>query len=124
MAGSWAPTAAGMHRPDITFDRGRTGLQRPSTSSARYRHRRTTSPSPARLRRAAWRHAVGDPQHLGMRGDWDSRLDRFRTGFRALQADIVTLQQTILTERVDQAFEMLGAGYRLAAQQQREPDGQ
>ena len=36
-----------------------------------------------------------------MRGDWDSRLDQIRTGFRALQADIVTLQETILTERVD-----------------------
>jgi len=55
----------------------------------------------------------------GMRGDRDSRLDRFRTGSRALQADIVTLQETILTERVDQAFEMLGAGYHLARQQRR-----
>jgi hypothetical protein len=39
--------------------------------------------------------------------------------FRALQADVVTFQETILTERVDQAFEMLGAGYHLAQQQRR-----
>ena len=37
----------------------------------------------------------------GMRGDWGARLRVFHQGFQALDADIVTLQETILTERVD-----------------------
>jgi hypothetical protein len=34
------------------------------------------------------------------------------------------LQETILTDDLDQAAEMLGSGYHLAQQQDREPDGQ
>lgn len=60
----------------------------------------------------------------GMRGDWESRLPVFREVFRALDADIVTLQETILTERADQAAGMLGPGYHLAQQRYREDDGQ
>lgn len=60
----------------------------------------------------------------GMRGDWASRLPVFREGFAALDADIVTLQETILTEHVDQAADMLGPGYHLAQQRDREDDGQ
>ncbi len=41
-----------------------------------------------------------------------------------LRADVVTLQETILAERVDQAAQMLGTGYHLAQQRSREPDGQ
>jgi endonuclease/exonuclease/phosphatase family metal-dependent hydrolase len=60
----------------------------------------------------------------GMRGDWTARLPVFRQGFRELDADIVTLQETILTGEVDQAAEMLGPEYHLAQQQGREQDGQ
>jgi endonuclease/exonuclease/phosphatase family metal-dependent hydrolase len=60
----------------------------------------------------------------GMRGDWAARLPVFREGFRALDPDIVTLQETILTDRADQAADMLGPGYHLAQQQDREDDGQ
>ncbi|MBO0821105.1 MAG: endonuclease/exonuclease/phosphatase family protein [Nocardiopsaceae bacterium] len=60
----------------------------------------------------------------GMRGDWEARLPVFREVFRALDADIVTLQETILTERADQAADMLGPGYYLAQQRDREDDGQ
>lgn len=60
----------------------------------------------------------------GMRGEWESRLPVFREGFRALDPDIVVLQETILTDHVDQAADMLGGGYHLAQQRDREDDGQ
>lgn len=56
----------------------------------------------------------------GMRGDWARRLRVFQDGFRALDADILTLQETVLTEEADQAAQMLDAGYHLAQQQDRE----
>ena len=60
----------------------------------------------------------------GKRGKWEARLPVLREGFRELHADIVTLQETILTDHADQAAEMLGPGYYLAQQQDREKDGQ
>jgi endonuclease/exonuclease/phosphatase family metal-dependent hydrolase len=60
----------------------------------------------------------------GMRGDWSSRLPVLRDGFAALDADVVVLQETILTDDADQAAEMLGPGYHLAQQVNREDDGQ
>jgi endonuclease/exonuclease/phosphatase family metal-dependent hydrolase len=60
----------------------------------------------------------------GTGGRWDVRLPVLRDGFGALDADIVVLQETILTGDVDQAAEMLGPGYHLAQQQAREQDGQ
>lgn len=60
----------------------------------------------------------------GTRGDWDARLPVLREGFSALDADIIVLQETILTNDFDQAAEMLGPGYQLAQQLEREPDGQ
>jgi endonuclease/exonuclease/phosphatase family metal-dependent hydrolase len=56
----------------------------------------------------------------GIRGDWTRRLLAFQDGLRALNPDIVTLQETVLTDEVDQAAEMLGDGYHLAQQQKRE----
>jgi exonuclease III len=60
----------------------------------------------------------------GMRGSWAARLPVFRRGFGALDADIVTLQETIFTNSTDQAADMLGPGYHLAQQRDREADGQ
>jgi hypothetical protein len=60
----------------------------------------------------------------GMRGDWTARLPVLRERFAALGPDIVTLQETILTDRADQAADMLGPGYHLAQQRDREADGQ
>ena len=60
----------------------------------------------------------------GTRGDWVARLSVLRKGFAALDADIVVLQETILTDAVDQARQMLGPGYHLAQQENRESDGQ
>lgn len=56
----------------------------------------------------------------GVRGDWDTRLGQFREGLAELAPDIVTLQETVLTDRLDQAADMLGPGYHLAQQTDRE----
>jgi endonuclease/exonuclease/phosphatase family metal-dependent hydrolase len=75
-------------------------------------------------------HEVADQMRLvtlntwGMRGDWAARLPVFRGGFQALDADVVTLQETILTNAVDQAAQLLGPEYVLVQQQDRELDGQ
>ncbi|GAA1489272.1 hypothetical protein GCM10009626_20180 [Brachybacterium sacelli] len=53
-----------------------------------------------------------------------------RAEFARLEADVITLQETVLTAQVDQAAQILGSGYHLAQQTQREtgrhgaPDGQ
>jgi endonuclease/exonuclease/phosphatase family metal-dependent hydrolase len=60
----------------------------------------------------------------GMRGNWGERLPVLRDGFRALDADIVTLQETILADGTDQAADMLGPAYHLAHSRDRETDGQ
>ena len=39
----------------------------------------------------------------GMRGDWEQRLQVLRRGYEQLAADVVTLQETILDDDVDQA---------------------
>jgi hypothetical protein len=60
----------------------------------------------------------------GMRGDWASRLPVLRRGFAVLDADLLTLQETILTGARDQAAQMLPDGCHLAQQKHREDDGQ
>lgn len=59
----------------------------------------------------------------GMHGDWATRSEVLRGGLRALGADVVTLQETILTGGVDQAADMLGPEYHLAQQRDRDGDG-
>jgi endonuclease/exonuclease/phosphatase family metal-dependent hydrolase len=60
----------------------------------------------------------------GVRGDWQRRLAILREGYRDIGADIVTLQETILTAELDQARLILGDDYALAHQRERERDGQ
>jgi endonuclease/exonuclease/phosphatase family metal-dependent hydrolase len=60
----------------------------------------------------------------GTRGDWDARRSILSRGFAELGADLVTLQETIVTDGSDQAREILGDGYHLVHQTKREPDGQ
>ncbi|TCO42508.1 endonuclease/exonuclease/phosphatase family metal-dependent hydrolase [Kribbella antiqua] len=60
----------------------------------------------------------------GTRGDWDARLPVFQKGFQLLEADVLTLQETILTDDVDQVTAMLGPRYHLAHSSEREYDGQ
>src|SRR3954468_15312444 len=52
----------------------------------------------------------------GTRGDWPRRREAMRAGFAALDADVITLQETIVTDRFDQARELLGDGYELVHQ--------
>jgi len=60
----------------------------------------------------------------GVRADWPNRLAQLRKGFRELDADVVSLQETILTDEIDSAALMLGDGYHLVHSKDRETDGQ
>jgi endonuclease/exonuclease/phosphatase family metal-dependent hydrolase len=60
----------------------------------------------------------------GTRGDWSARRALLSSEFAALSPDLVTLQESIVTARYDQAREVLGESYRLIHQADRESDGQ
>jgi endonuclease/exonuclease/phosphatase family metal-dependent hydrolase len=60
----------------------------------------------------------------GTRGDWPRRREAMRAGFAALDADVITLQETIVSDGFDQARDVLGDGYALVHQRHREADGQ
>ncbi len=60
----------------------------------------------------------------GTRGDWDARRPQLAGGLAELTPDLVTLQETIVTDAYDQARDVLGDGYHLVHQADREPDGQ
>src|SRR5215212_4127487 len=51
---------------------------------------------------------------LGLSANWSERLVVLRNGFLALDADVVTLQETMVMAEVDQAAEILGPGFQLA----------
>lgn len=56
----------------------------------------------------------------GTRGPWEERLDRMRREFTRLDADIITLQESVRTAELSQAALMLGDAYHLAEQTDRE----
>jgi endonuclease/exonuclease/phosphatase family metal-dependent hydrolase len=60
----------------------------------------------------------------GTRGEWTVRRPVLTRAFAELSADLVTLQETIVTDDFDQAREILGDTYHLFHQADREPDGQ
>jgi endonuclease/exonuclease/phosphatase family metal-dependent hydrolase len=60
----------------------------------------------------------------GIRGDWPARRAVLAAGFTQLRPDLVTLQETVVTDHYDQALDVLGDGYHLAHSAAREPDGQ
>jgi endonuclease/exonuclease/phosphatase family metal-dependent hydrolase len=60
---------------------------------------------------------------FGSSGNWSDRLVVLRNGFLALDADLVTLQETMVREEVDQAAAILGPGFQLAHASQREANG-
>lgn len=72
------------------------------------------------------------PEHLrlatlnvwGTRGDWQPRRERLAAGFAELAPDLLTLQETIVTDTYDQVRDVLGDGYHLVHQTAREDDGQ
>jgi endonuclease/exonuclease/phosphatase family metal-dependent hydrolase len=57
-------------------------------------------------------------------GDWERRREMLAAGFAAMAPELVTLQETIVTEDYDQAREIVGAGYELVHQAAREENGQ
>jgi exonuclease III len=60
---------------------------------------------------------------FGSSGNWSDRLVVLRNGFLALDADLATLQETMVREEVDQAAAILGPGFQLAHASQREANG-
>ena len=60
---------------------------------------------------------------FGLSGNWSDRLVTLRDGFLALDADLVTLQETMVREEVDQAAEILGPDFQLAHASHREANG-
>jgi endonuclease/exonuclease/phosphatase family metal-dependent hydrolase len=60
----------------------------------------------------------------GLRGRWPHRRAVLTEEFRRLDADLITLQETILRPGVDQVREVLGDDYHLVHSRTRESDGQ
>jgi endonuclease/exonuclease/phosphatase family metal-dependent hydrolase len=81
-----------------------------------------------RLRRFAMEHKadagavrVATLNLWGRRGEWDERRRVLVEGFRALDPDLVALQEAVVTDRYDQVTDVLGEGYHLAHQIDRQP---
>src|SRR5215218_9252697 len=56
----------------------------------------------------------------GRRGAWDERRRVLAEGFRALASDLVAFQEAVVGNGYDQVFDVLGPGYHLAHQTDRE----
>jgi endonuclease/exonuclease/phosphatase family metal-dependent hydrolase len=56
----------------------------------------------------------------GTRGEWDERRRVLAEGFRALDPDLVAFQEAVVGDGYDQATDILGGGYHLAHQTERE----
>jgi endonuclease/exonuclease/phosphatase family metal-dependent hydrolase len=60
----------------------------------------------------------------GTRGDWSQRRPVLRDGLVGLDADLITLQEIIVTGDYDQGADILPGHYHLVHQRDREDDGQ
>ena len=60
----------------------------------------------------------------GIRGDWPARRRVIAAGLRELRPDLVAFVEAITTDDYDQVVDLLGDGYHVAHQAEREPDGQ
>jgi endonuclease/exonuclease/phosphatase family metal-dependent hydrolase len=58
---------------------------------------------------------------FGRRGPWDQRRAVLIEGLRDLQPDLVAFQEAIVTDEYDQVSDLLGTGYHVAHQKDREP---
>jgi endonuclease/exonuclease/phosphatase family metal-dependent hydrolase len=58
----------------------------------------------------------------GRRGSWEERKRVLAEGFRELAPDIVAVQEAVVGERYDQVTDILGSGYHIAHQTDREAD--
>jgi endonuclease/exonuclease/phosphatase family metal-dependent hydrolase len=56
----------------------------------------------------------------GRRGAWQERRRVLAEGFRELEPDLVAFQEAIVGNGYDQVIDILGAGYHLAHQADRE----
>lgn len=59
----------------------------------------------------------------GRNGAWLERRSVLIDDFRALQPDLVALQEAIKNDEYDQVIDLLGPGFHIAHQQGRDPDG-
>jgi hypothetical protein len=59
----------------------------------------------------------------GPREAWADRREVLQAGFRDLRADLVAFQEAILTQGYDQVADVLGPGFHVAHQAEREQDG-
>ncbi len=58
----------------------------------------------------------------GRRGAWDERRSVLVEGFRELAPDLVAFQEAVVGDGYDQVTDILGSGYHLAHQTDREAD--
>jgi mRNA deadenylase 3'-5' endonuclease subunit Ccr4 len=58
----------------------------------------------------------------GRRRAWEERRRVLVEGFRELQPDLVALQEAVVTDGYNQITDILGSGYHLAHQTEREAD--
>lgn len=56
-------------------------------------------------------------------GAWAQRRSVLIDGFRALQPDLVALQESIKNDEYDQVADLLGPGFNVAQQKRRDPNG-
>ena len=56
----------------------------------------------------------------GRRGEWDDRRRVLAEGFRKLKPDLVAFQEAVVRDGYDQVTDILGPGYHLAHQTERE----
>jgi endonuclease/exonuclease/phosphatase family metal-dependent hydrolase len=61
---------------------------------------------------------------FGVREDWAARRAVMKSGFAALDADVVVLQEVLAATGYDQVRDVLGDGYHVAHHSERESDGQ
>jgi endonuclease/exonuclease/phosphatase family metal-dependent hydrolase len=59
----------------------------------------------------------------GRHGDWPRRREVLREGFAGLRADLVALQETIVTDGYDQVLDVFGDEVHIVHQGQRSADG-
>jgi hypothetical protein len=56
-------------------------------------------------------------------GAWSDRRSVLMDGFRALQPDLLAFQESIQTGDYDQVVDLLGPGFNVAHQKNRDPNG-
>jgi len=65
---------------------------------------------------------VAHAQPVGRRGEWNERRRVLVEGFRKLRPDLVAFQEAVVGDGYDQVIDILGSGYHLAHQTEREAD--